>query len=336
MSTIRDVAKKAGVSIATVSKVLSNVDMHKIPESTVNIVKKAAENLNYIVPENYRRRKSIACIINVTAEKNADSYYYTILEGIKQVLLKHNYSVDYVVTKYDFTGRKMKELLKNKIEGFILMTNLDEDVLTAVKQKTKNIVCIDTTLSEFDNIMYNRFEAGCYAMEYLIKNGHRKIAYIGSHMKTDYSLHFGRFDAYRVMLKRYNLETNASWMIDCKWTRDICFNLTKKLLESDKVPSAIFFASDYMAIAGIDAIKEMGKTIPGDISIIGISDIDEAQGLDLTTIGIPKIDIGRITAQTLLARINGDDTIAKQIYVCTKLIERSSVRNIGKNKTPLF
>jgi len=329
MSTIRDVAKKANVSIATASRVLStNNSSYQIADSTRESVLFAASSLGYTIPESYRRKKKIACVINITLEMHADSYYQNILSGLNEELSKHNYSVEYIHTKYDFSDREITEkLFSQKIEGFVLMTDIDERTLDAIKNKTKNIVCVDTNILDYDNIRYNRFEAGCLAMKHLINNNHKKIAYIGSHMRQRFSLHFGRYDAYRVMQKHYNLESNHNWVIDCKWKQQLCYDKTKSLLKSSNLPSAIFFASDYMAVAGYKAIIDSGKKIPDDISIVGLSDIDEAKKLSppLTTIEIPKTEIGRITAQVLLARINGDDTTPKQIYVPTKLIERKSV-----------
>ena len=332
MATIRDVAKEANTSIATVSRIFSREsDILNIADETKARVFAAAAKLNYSIPESYRRIKSVACVINVTTEMHADSYYQSILSGIKDELFKHNYSVDYIHTKYDFSDREIThKLFAQKINGFILMTNIDEKILAAIKNKTNNIVCVDTNILDYDNIRYNRFEAGCHAMEYLIRNGHKKIAYVGSHMRQGFSQQFGRYDAYRVMLKRYNLKSNPKWIIDCKWEQRLAYDNTKQMLEHDDVPSAIFFASDYMAMVGYQAIVDANKTIPGDISIIGLSDIDKAKNLNppLTTIAIPKTEIGRITAKVLLARIKGDDTVPKQIYVPTTLIERQSVAKI--------
>jgi len=332
MANIRNVAKEANVSITTASRILSaNSNIYKVAESTRERVLLVASKLGYTVPESYRRKKKIACVINITAEMHADSYYQSILGGLKEELSKDNYSVDYIHSKYDFGDREITEkLFSQKIEGFVLMTDIDERILDAIKKKTNNIVCVDTNILGYDNIRYNRFEAGCLAMKHLINNNHKRIAYVGSHMRSTYSLHFGRYDAYRVMQKRYNLEINPAWIVDCKWQQQLCYDKTKNLLKSPKMPSAIFFASDYMAVAGCRAIIDSNKTIPSDISIIGLSDIDEIKDLNppLTTIEIPKTEIGHITARTLLSRINGDNTAPKQIYLPTRLIERMSVARL--------
>ena len=332
MATIRDVAKEANVSITTVSRILgSESEKYKFDDDTRSRVLTATAKLNYSVPENYRRKKNIACVTSLTAEMHADSYYQSIQSGLKSELSKHNYSLTYIHTKYDFDDREIREkIFSQKIEGFVLMTNIADHTLDIIKQLTTNIVCVDTNILDYDNIRYNRFEAGCHAMKHLINNNHKKIAFVGSHMRQNFSLQFGRFDAYRTMLKRYDLKVNPNWIVDCKWQQQLCYDKTKYLLKSENVPSAIFFASDYMAIAGYRAILDSQKNIPNDVSVIGISDISEAKNLSpaLTTIEIPKEEIGRITAQTLLARIHGDNTIPKQIYVPTNLVDRMSVLRI--------
>ena len=109
------------------------------------------------------------------------------------------------------------------------------------------------------------------------------------------------------------------------------YDKTTELLKSKNVPTALFVASDHMAIAAISAIHSMNLKVPDDISVIGISDIEASKYLNppLTTVGIPQRDIGEIAAHTLIQRIEGDKTFPKQIYVPTKLIVRNSVKKIN-------
>ena len=211
------------------------------------------------------------------------------------------------------------------------MGDISEEAYAFLKTKIKYIVGIDTSYEDIDNIRYNRFYAGVEAVEHLIDCGHKKIAYIGSNINTDDLKNIGRFEAFLRVMKKYNLEVNYDWVIDSKWHRDTCFNETIKLLKSDNRPTAIFVASDYMAIASMSAIHSLGLRIPEDISVVAISDIVESAYLTppLTTVSVPQKDMGEIATEILLQRINGDTTITKQIFVPCKLAIRNSVKKLN-------
>ena len=167
-------------------------------------------------------------------------------------------------------------------------------------------------------------------MNHLIKSGHKKIAYIGSNINHDDLKNIGRFEAYTRTMNHYGLDINQNWIINSKWHRDTCFKETIKMLSSDDRPTAIFVASDHMAIAAISAINSLGLSVPDDISIIAISDIAESAYINppLTTVSIPQKDIGKLATEVLLQRISGDTTITKKVVVPCKLTIRNSVKKI--------
>jgi DNA-binding LacI/PurR family transcriptional regulator len=344
MANIRDVAKLSGVSIATVSRILNYDDTYSTTQATKDKVFDAITTLNYSVKLAYKRKpdthkKSIACIINLTAEKHDDSYYTAILESIKLELSKSNYSVDYIKSQHDIKQLELlRALFKSPVHGLILMTTLPPEALAIINENSIPVVGVDTTLTCFDNVRYNRFEAGCQAMQCLLQNGHEKIAFIGANISSEFNLQFGRYDAYRTMMRRAHLEVNPDWIIDCRWERPLCYEHTKKLIRLKDRPTAIFVASDHMAMASISAMYDDGIKVPDDISIIGISDIEEAKYFTppLTTIHIPQKEIGEIVSHTLLSRINGDTTPPKQIYIPTKLIMRQSIKNLAVNNDKAY
>ncbi len=335
MANMRDVARLSGVSIASVSRILNRDTSYKVSKETAAKVFSAATELNYNL-DSLRsartKRNSVACFTNFTAEKHDDSYYGKILMGIKDELAKHCYAVDYQTSQYNTSRDLISFINRDYFMGIIFMTDPGKEILRAVQEKDSRVVCVDTALTQYDNVRYNRFETGCKAMQYLISKGHKKIAFVGSPIPMNFSLQFGRYDAYRTMMRRFHLPVESDWIVDCKWEKQLCYDMTKKLLQSQNRPSAIFFASDHMAIASLSALYDMNIRVPDEISIIGISDIEEAKFLSpaLTTIAIPQYDIGRIVANTLISCINGDDTPPKQIYVPTKLIERKSVKEYSQ------
>ena len=210
-------------------------------------------------------------------------------------------------------SENLASLASHPPKGLILMDDqLDSDTMGYLLSKVKHIVGIDTGQPMIDNVCYDRYEAGCRAMRYLVESGHRKIAYIGAHISSN-ATNIGRHEAYLRIMKRYNFEIDPAWILDSEWHRGICFDKT-----------------DHMAIAAMSALHSLKISIPDEISIIGISDIEDSKYLNppLTTISIPQKEIGEISASTLLQRISGDSSLPKRIIVPTRLVERESVKKI--------
>ena len=335
MSSIRDVAKLAGVSITTVSRVINNDKTLSITAETREKIFNSISQLNYKIPASYQTPKSkktnIGCIQRLTVEGNKDNYFSTIASGIVEHLSDRGKSLQFSLTQFDFEKNNYTEIFQTYPLGLIIMGDISKDAYEFLKSKIKYIVGIDTSYEDIDNIRYNRFIAGVKALEYLIECGHEKIAYIGSNIKIGDLKNIGRFEAYMRVMKQNNFEIDPNWIINCQWHRETCFNETIKLLQSDNKPTAIFVASDHMAIASIAAIHSLGLKVPEDISVIAISDIAESAYLTppLTTVSIPQKDMGKIATEMLLQRISGDNTITKQIFVPCKLTIRKSVKKIN-------
>ncbi|MCI8413664.1 MAG: LacI family transcriptional regulator [Clostridia bacterium] len=332
VATIRDVAELANVSIASVSRILNQDPDYKATPETREKVLKAISSLDYKPNPNYKKRRaatqvSIGCISRMTVERTKDSYYTTIFNGAQNYLKRQNYDFDFVVSQFDIMNEEsLSSLLSHPPKGLILMDQPDNETMRYLSSKIKYIVGIDSGQSSVDNICYDRFDAGCRAMQYLIDKGHKKIAYIGAHISENV-MTIGRYEAYVRMMRQAKLPVNPAWVIDSDWHRGICFDKTIELMRCADRPTALFVGSDHMAIAAISALHKLNISIPDEISVIGISDIEDAKYLNppLTTIAIPQVEIGEIAASTLLQRIGGDLSLPKRIVVPTALVERSSV-----------
>ena len=334
MASIRDVAKLAGVSITSVSRVLNNDKNFTITEQTKKKIYDAIEELNYKVPESYAKNNlkkfKIGCIQRLTVEGNKDNYFTTIASGIKSHLSQQGKQLEFLYTQMDFDSTDYKNIFQTYPKGLIIMGDINKEAYEFLKTKIKYIVGIDTSYDDIDNVRYNRFDAAVEGMQYLINCGHKKIAYIGSNIIRDNLKNIGRFEAYTRVMDVNNLCVDPNWIIDSKWHKETCFNETVNLLKSDNRPTAIFVASDHMAIVAISAIHSLGLRVPDDISIVSISDIAEASYMTppLTTVNIPQKEMGKLATEVLLQRINGDTTIKKQIYVPCKLTVRHSVKKL--------
>lgn len=332
MATIREVARLANVSIASVSRILNQDPDYRVTPETREKVLKAIAELDYKPNPNYKKHRagsqvSIGCISRMTVERTQDSYFTTIMGGAQNYLKRQNYDFDFVVSQFDILDENsLSSLLAQPPKGLILMDQPAEQTMQLLSSKIKCIVGIDSGQPSIDNVCYDRFEAGCQAMRYLLAKGHTKIAYIGAHI-SDNAMTIGRYEAYLRMMRGAKLPINPAYVIDSNWHRGICFEKTIELMKLADRPTALFVGSDHMAIAAISALHTLGISIPDEISVIGISDIADAKYLNppLTTIAIPQIEIGEIAASTLLQRIGGDLSLPKRIVVPTTLVERNSV-----------
>lgn len=334
MANIREVAKLSGVSPASVSRILNNDPTYHATEETVKRVIAVAKKLNYKIPENRKSKRKnfrFGCISRMTVEHTKDSYFSSIANSIQNFCKKNNIEFELLQSQFDIEKPKVLDMfLSSDLNGVILMGDVEPSVMNAISSRGISIVGIDTSYDNIDNVRYNRYQAGCYAMQYLLDKGHKEIAYVGSNIYPRNNWDLGRFDAYKKMLSHANIPIKQEWILDCKWQRETCYNLVCDLLSKPNRPSAFFVASDHMAISAMSAIADCGLKIPEDISIIGITDIEISKYLTppLTTIKIPQEEIGIIAASTLLSRVNKDKTVAKQIFIPTTLIERKSVKHI--------
>lgn len=337
MANIREVAELAGVSIASVSRILNLDPDYRVTLETRERVLSAVAQLGYQPKENYRKRRSaskisIGCISRKTEEFTTDSYYAKILSGAQNYLKRQNCDIDFVLSQFDIVNEdSLSALLAHPPKGLILMDSPDNGTMQFLASKIKYIVGVDSGQPTIDNVCYDRYDAGCRAMQYLLDNGHTAIAYIGAHISENHT-NIGRCEAYRRMMKQAGLCVDPDWIIDSKWHRGVCYEKTIELMRKKKRPTALFVGSDYMAIAAMSALHAINVSIPEEISVIGISDIDDSRYLTppLTTVSVPQVEIGEIAADILLQRIRGDRTMPKRIIVPTKIVERNSVKRIAK------
>lgn len=341
MSTIRDIAKMAGVSTATVSRILNADKTYKATAATRERVWKAVSDLNYTPNQAAKKLSShggkkgkyspgqikLGCILCVTREKYTDPYFMAILSGAEAKLVENGYSFSLIRTSYELQDKTtLFSTLNESLTGLIVMETLEEDIYKVIKDKVEFIVGIDTLHKEIDNVCYDRFGAAEKAVSYLIGKGHRKIAFIGG---TD---HMGairkekRYRGYLSALEDAGIPENLNMVRNCEWDSKLCYSQAVELLDNPDRPTAIFAASDLMAMIVINAIYERNLRVPDDIAVIGLSNIEmsEYSNPPLSTIDVPKLQMGAAAAEILLSRIKGDTSMPKQIILPTSLIERNS------------
>lgn len=330
MSTIRDVAKYAGVSIATVSRILSEDVNYKATEQTRKRVKDATIALNYTHKRRQQKveAKNICCILSMTAEKYADPYFSSILTALESRLMEHNCVITAVRNYSELSNPQKLDLTFGRdLDGIVIMDDLPEDVFRYICSRVQYVVGCDTAYGNLDNIGFDLFNASVQAVKHLIDRGYQKIAYVGGANLKDFRGD-KRQIAIRSTLELAGLEYRPQWMLDCKWDIGICLKFVRELLSvpEENRPDAIFVGNDTLASAALPLIREMGFTVPNDVAVIGFNNdsISSYTFPELTTVAIPVQEMGKTTADVLYSRICGDTGMVRNIVFPTELVIRSS------------
>jgi LacI family transcriptional regulator len=329
MHSIKDVAKEAGVSIATVSHVI-NGTRYVSPDLTEK-VHQAISKLNYrphAIARSLRKNKTLT--IGLVIPDNSNPFFSEILRGAEDSAFNYGYSV--IVGNSDSDPQKelayFKSLSSGKVDGLIFVDAAlpDEYVRTAMSAQTPVIV-VDRNLSEkaVDGIFLDNFRGGLEATEYLIQIGHRRIGCISG--PSSIIPNMERVRGYRSALESYGIPVDDELIYEGDFQVDGGTRGALFLMNKPQPPSAIFCCNDMMAIGALQAFRQHGIRVPEDISLVGFDDIPQAAYAEpsLTTVAQPKYEIGQIAVDLLIQRLKGLASIEPQtILLQPALIIRSS------------
>ena len=331
MSTIRDVAKDANVSITTVSKILSNDPSFHVSDTTRKRVMQSVRKLDY----KYAEKKSqirIGCIMSLTYSYS-DPYFSDILSGIQTYCANHNAFISLIVSYSQLRDSKNDlEKQLRELDGFII-TELPKGKFEFITRLGKKIVFVDNYISGYCNVGFNNIYANMLIMEHLIDCGYRKIAYIGGPPGNPDFLSNPRMMIYREVLRRNNIPYESDLIYDCKWDNNLCSIQVRELLTRRPDTEVIFAGSDSLAITVLAQLKEFGLKCPNDIGVVGFNDIVLAKSFSppLTTVRLPSIKMGELAAEMLIQQIKTNTTLNEQILLPVELKIRESTRKIGKS-----
>ncbi|TJY40629.1 LacI family transcriptional regulator [Cohnella pontilimi] len=340
MVTRKDVAQKAGVSPSTVSRVI-NKNGYVALEVRERIEAAIAE-LNYIpnrAAQNLRTRsyKQIACI----SPSISNSFFSEMFMGIEGMAIEYGYSL----SLYNITKKKhpyIKQVLEGPYDGIILLGSQEltmvEDILEITKKMPlvtywDRIERMDIPLkAQIPHVYIDLKKVMRQSVEYLITNGHKEIVFLG-HYYNEESNSNPRYKGYEMAMKEHRLPIKDYYKIFIEMYEDKLttgYDAIKMLLDRGYYFTAVAASNDLLAAGAIRAIIESGKKVPQDVSVIGVDNIELAKIVTptLTTMNIPKKEIGRMLVQQLMDQIQNESTMAKSIEVEVRLKERESVKNL--------
>lgn len=330
--TIKDVARLAGVSPATVSLALSGDP--RVNVKTRKLVKEAAERINYIPNEigrslRLQRTETVALIIpNTSHHVFSHPYYSQLLEGITEVLNSHNYNLLLSLnpSEKELSAAYDKVLRNRRADGVIVSSASAKDRnLLRLIESGFPLVYLGKWLHD-DLLSVERDDlGGAYtATAHLLRLGRRRIAHISGPL--DHQAGFDRLEGYRKALSEYQVAYDPSLVIEKDFSQQSGYEAALDLISRNVSFDAVFAANDLMAIGALKLFKERAVKVPEDVALVGFDDIELASFIQpaLTTIHQPMKLVGTIAASKLLALLAGKPPKEKQTVVPTDLVIRES------------
>ena len=338
--TSQDVADLAGVSRTTVSFVLNEVHRFSIRPETADKVRLAAEELGYYPNASARalasnQTKNIGLIISRAPQYIAsDPFLPQILSGLLDALKQNSQGL---LLEWVEPGQQLQTYLEltraHHIDGIILMTPRTDDTGIKALEETDIPVVVMGYIpgSSLHSVDVDNLAAAETAVRHLIDMGHRRIACI-TNATLPYTSASQRLDGYKLALQK------AGIAFDPKLVREGDFDIQsgsqamKSLLEETRDFSAVFVASDNVALGAYSALNEAGLSIPGDVSVVGFDDIPLASFVSptLTSVAVPGQEIAVESYKLLTCLMRGDLPESRSVTIPTRLIPRQSSREIGR------
>ena len=335
--TIKDVAKAANVSIATVSLVVHNNE--RISSETKRRVLKSIKRLNYHPSRSARglvssKTGNIGFILTEEHFLRSEPFYTKIFLGTEFEARINDYYVLLATVNSSFSkGDDLPRfILERNFDGIVIAGKVPNSLIESILAYKKPTVFVDFSPNNGDhsNVLTDNLKGGQLATEHLIEYGHKNIAFVGGEIShpsiTD------RLQGYILALERAKINIDESLIItnDDHLSRQNGCSSSELLIASRKDVTAIFAANDATAIGVMQCLNNKGIEIPDRISVIGFDDVEADLFIDppLTTIRVPKLDMGTEAIQLILGIIN-KNIKAKKILMPVELIVRKSTKNIN-------
>lgn len=339
--TLKDLAQLAGVSVSTVSRVVNKNDSNVASEEVRNRIWDLVRQTGYIPnrsaqnlklgnrPSRTEAKRSIACIFARTTDGKNDPFFSQIFRSIEYECIKNRYEMTGVYTALNLKST-IQDLSDIRYDGIVVLGRYSRSLMNQVKKSSKNIVYtgLNPISDPYDQIICNGYEAAKTAVRYLHTLGHSCIGYLGE--KADEVRYRGYYDA----IQELRLPLRQEHIVEAEQSMQGGYLGGKKILtavlgSSEFVatrPTAIFCANDSTAVGVMKAFHEEGLRVPKEISIISIDNTEICQFTSpmLTTIHIPKEELGKIAVKTLVDRIEGGHALPMKIEIPFTLTIRES------------
>lgn len=325
--TLSDVAKMAGVSVATASRALSNPDL--VADGTRRAVRDAAESCGYkvnLVARSLRIQRTNTLLVLQPCIDN--SYYPALLRSIEETSLTFGYSVMVGFTnKNDKHREAYADLLSNgRVDGVIIIDGgTGVEGFTGPKPEVPAVQVVDVVYGgAVPAVRVDDQQVADLAVRHLASLGHRRIAHIAGSERSIPAT--DRRDGFLTAMAKLGLAVDVDLVKSGHNRREGAAEVMKQFLDLPKPPTAVFCASDGMACAAMDVCRERGILVPGDISFVGADDTTDGQWSypALTTVHVPRAEMGARAAEKLIGLIRGNGGVPHDTVMPVELKLRSS------------
>jgi DNA-binding LacI/PurR family transcriptional regulator len=326
--TIYDVAKLAGVSITTVSRMLNDSD--KVNSETRKRILASVDALGFVPKAEARARamQRNGRIGVITPFFTAPSFIQR-LRGIAGALSPMNFElVIYTVESTDQLHRYLSTLpLTGNLDGLIVLSlQIDDEEANRLVDHDLPTVLIEYPHPNLNCVEIDNIEGGRMAAAYLIRKGHRRVAFLGDTDLPEYSIHpvSLRLVGFRQALKEAGIDLPDVLVRLAPYTQDQTRQVARELLSLPEPPTAIFAATDFQALGVLKAAHRLNVRVPEQLAVIGFDDLDMAEYADLTTIGQHLDESGRLAVEILLAQVGHTSSLPRHVQIPLNIIERQT------------
>ncbi|MDN4171359.1 LacI family DNA-binding transcriptional regulator [Nocardioides sp. SOB77] len=308
MTSIDDLAREVGVSTATVSRALRGLP--RVSEETRGRVVEAAVRLGYVPSASASglatgRTRTVAVVVPFVTRW----FFGTVVHGAEQVLRERGYDL----LLYNLAG---DPAARHRVFGTGLLTKRADAVLVLgltptaeevrqLRRGGRPVGLVGATVEGWPSVRIDDHATARSAVEHLLSLGHRRIGYVGGlgAGPVDSAVPTARREGYRAALADAGVEADPALEVEGRFTMTGGLAAGRLLLAAQDPPTAVFAASDEMAIGVLRAARELGRAVPHDLSVIGIDDHEAAPFFDLSTVRQPVDEQGRTAARQVLARL---------------------------------
>jgi DNA-binding LacI/PurR family transcriptional regulator len=327
-ATIYDIAKEAGVSIATVSHVINGKG--RISTGTRSAVFAVMERLNFqpsVIASALTGKKTFTLGLLVPDVSNP--FFAEIARVIEDQSHQLGYSV--VMCNTDNKDEKIERyislLLQKSVDGIIIATGIEnKEILEQLLDKGLPIVLIarEMPLVAVQTVVVDDYVGGCLAAKHLLSLGHKEIAILAESQMVSSSRE--RMRGFRQTMEDAGLEFNESWLKICDYKVEDGKENTLELLQQDRRPSAIFACNDLLAVGALQAAKALQISVPSELSIISFDNtiLASVTNPTLTTIAQPMEEMGKFAVDVIVEDIQGDIRAKQRISFRPELLIRES------------
>lgn len=336
MVTIREIAETAGVSIATVSRVLSN-SPHPVSPHTRSLILRVAADLGYSPNRAARSlRTDRSSLIGVILDNFSSNWAPIIIRGIQDVLYKNDYFSLVVNIPWEIHSQSevVQNLLGHSVEGFIFVETWHPVSERLDMLSSKPYVIVHRLFHESDpfSVIPDEIYNSSLMVQHLIDLGHRDIAYIAG--PADYFSSEQRLTGYRTTLERAGIPFRADWVVRGEWKVSQGYQCAQQILSLPDRPTALAAANDQLAYGALLAAQDSGLNVPGDLAIVGYDNDEIARIANptLTTVTLPLFRMGQAAAENLLGQVHHENhPLGEQLIRGDLIVRQSCGAATGRN-----